>query len=642
MVDELGRMTHKAGRRIITICTLSCACVVTLMLTLMLALVPAAPALAATPTYTPPYAAGPQQAPCGGCAINPEEITIGPDGNAWYTDGGSYIYEMPTSGPDLGAAVYAQAEPSIGSSPSGIVEADGALWFTETQPGEIGCFTMNPMPTVESYLVAGSSAGDLDGGITVGPDGNLWFTEVTQNKIGQLVPWTTVPAGSPWKPCPNSPAALNQYPVTGATLGPATASDTIASGPGGNLWFVESGSEKIGEMTTSGQLVNTFPAGAATLSGTPLGIAEGADGDIWFTESTGVIGNVTPAGAVTQFTLPQSISDPWNIISGPDGNLWFTYTTGATNAGVGCINAEGNAAAYPVSTQGSNPDGLALVDESTIWVLEGNGSSIDTLAPVACGAPTGPPACTTQCGEAGQPSSGNYACVVGSWSNSPTGYTYQWYLDGTPIQGATGATYKPPTDAEGTTLTCSVAASGAGGTSAPVTGKGTYIPVPHVARCPGATGSLSGQTLGLARLGMTRAQAVRAYTRSSNRGKHYEVFFCLTPIGVRIGIASPVLLDTLRKPQRRQLAGRVIWASTSSYYYAVQGVRVGATVAAAEKTLKLAGPFHVGLNNWYLAPNGASTAVFKVRDDVIEEIGIGDKALTETHKAQLAFLKSFS
>lgn len=604
----------------------------------------AAPAQAATPAYTPPFAAGPDQGPCGGCTLNPEEITVGPDGNAWYTDGGSYIYEMPTSGPDLGTASYAPAEPAIGSSPSGIVEADGVLWFTETQAGEIGCFTMNPTATVDSYPVPGSSAGDLDGGIALGPDGNLWFTEVNQNKIGQLVPWTTVPAGSPWKPCPSSPVALNQYPVPGATLGPATASDTIASGPGGNLWFVESGSSKIGEMSTSGQVLNTFPAGAATLSGTPLGIAQGADGDMWFTEGDSVIGNVTPAGVVTQFTLPQGISDPWNIISGPDRNLWFTYTSSAANAGVGCINAQGNAAAYAVSTQGSNPDGLTLVDDDAIWLVEGNGSSIDTLSPVACGAPTGPPACTSgQCGGAPvQASPGNYTCVVGTWSNDPTSYSYQWYLDGTPIQGATGATYRVMTADEGTTLTCAVAASGAGGTSAPVTGTGTYIPVPHVARCPGATGSLNGDTLGLARLGMTRAQAVHAYTRSSNRGKHYEVFFCLTPIGVRIGIASPALLDTLQKTQRNRLAGRVVWASTSSYYYSVHGVRVGATVAAAGKVLKLSGPFDVGLNDWYLAPNGASTAVFKVRGDIIEEIGIGEKSLTAGHKAQITFLKSFS
>jgi hypothetical protein len=43
-----------------------------------------------------------------------------------------------------------------------------------------------------------------------------------------------------------------------------------------------------------------------------------------------------------------------------------------------------------------------------------------------------------------------------------------------------------------------------------------------------------------------------------------------------------------------------------------------------------------------LAPNCKSTAVFKVRGGIIEEIGIADKQLTKGHKAQVAFLTSFS
>jgi hypothetical protein len=141
---------------------------------------------------------------------------------------------------------------------------------------------------------------------------------------------------------------------------------------------------------------------------------------------------------------------------------------------------------------------------------------------------------------------------------------------------------------------------------------------------------------------MTRAQARRAYTHSSNRRKHYEDFFCLTPDGVRVGYASPELLKTLAAHKRKQYEGRVIWASTSNTFYEVRGVRPGATVAAARKHLKLTGPFAIGLNQWYLAPNGVSTAVLKVRRGKVEEIGIGDKSLTHGHEAQVALLKSFS
>jgi isoquinoline 1-oxidoreductase subunit alpha len=160
--------------------------------------------------------------------------------------------------------------------------------------------------------------------------------------------------------------------------------------------------------------------------------------------------------------------------------------------------------------------------------------------------------------------------------------------------------------------------------------------------CPQATGRLHGEELGLVRLGMTRKQARHAYRHSSTRGFKYKDFFCLTPRGVRVGYASPKLLKTLPADQRKKFEGRVIWASTSNDFYEIHGVRPGATVHAARKHLKLTGPFHVGLNYWYLAPNGAATAVLKTRHGVVEEIGIGAKALTQSDHAQRAFLSSFS
>ena len=58
--------------------------------------------------------------------------------------------------------------------------------------------------------------------------------------------------------------------------------------------------------------------------------------------------------------------------------------------------------------------------------------------------------------------------------------------------------------------------------------------------------------------------------------------------------------------------------------------------------MKLAAPFKIGVNAWYMAPNGISTAVLKARGGIIEEIGIAVKALTTGRAAQLVFLKSFN
>jgi Glycine rich protein len=234
------------------------------------------------------------------------------------------------------------------------------------------------------------------------------------------------------------------------------------------------------------------------------------------------------------------------------------------------------------------------------------------------------------------------ACGTGSWANGPTSYLYQWSRDGTPIAGATNATHTVQAIDEGNTLTCAVAAVNSAGAGVPVTSAGILVPVPVVAHCPGATGTLSGQKVGLVKLGDTRKQAQKAYTHSSNRGTRYEEFFCLTPIGVRVGYASPKLLDKLSTGQRSKYTRRVDWISTASAYYAINGIRPGATIAAAAKKLKIGKEFRIGLNDWYLAPAGSVTAILKGRGGIVEEIGIADKQLTKGRTAQRRFLTSFS
>ncbi len=162
------------------------------------------------------------------------------------------------------------------------------------------------------------------------------------------------------------------------------------------------------------------------------------------------------------------------------------------------------------------------------------------------------------------------------------------------------------------------------------------------AGCPAAAGALKGRRLGSVVLDMTRGQARRAYRFSSERGKRYEDFFCLTPIGVRVGYASPKLLRHVAAARRRRLAGRVVWISTADQRYLLDGVRAGVGLASVAPGLDLGRGFHVGLNWWYFVPGKEAEGLLKVRHGVIEEIGIADKSLTGTRRAQYEFITSFS
>lgn len=360
-----------------------------------------APALGASPTITE-YAATP---PSFSFPINPLQITVGGDGNIWYTDGGSDVYRMASSGASIGQTTGFEA--TQGGSPDGIVLGpDGNIWFTEGQSGEIGRvnYVGGCCSITEFELPSQASQPDPDG-IIRGPDGALWFTEPGINEIGRLNP-SQVAAGTS--------QGITEYPVPGATIGQtgggnvAEAADSITTGPDGDLWFTEAGSQKIGVMSTSGAMVNTFPI-SGTLTGEPYGIVEGPDGVMWFTEagSANRIGQVIPAGttvtvagntitygstSVTEFSLPPAPTGAygalWSIAVGPDHNLWFTYGAGSDNAGVGCINIEGYAAQYPAPTPGANPDGISVGADGALWFTESNPSKIARLYPVVCNATT--------------------------------------------------------------------------------------------------------------------------------------------------------------------------------------------------------------------------------------------------------------
>ena len=234
------------------------------------------------------------------------------------------------------------------------------------------------------------------------------------------------------------------------------------------------------------------------------------------------------------------------------------------------------------------------------------------------------------------------SCGTGSWTGGPTSFTYSWSRNDTPIAGAVSARYRVKAIDEGSALRCTVVAANVVGAGPAAVSAAVRIAVPHVARCPRASGVAAGKTLGLVKLGDTRAQAEHAYSRSSSRGSRFEEFFCLTPIGIRVGYASPKLLAKLPAKRRETFAARVIWISTANPFYTIHGIRPGASVTAAAARLKLSKVFVIGLNDWYLAPDGAATAVFKARAGIVEEIGIADKRLTQGRTAQRNLLTSFS
>lgn len=158
--------------------------------------------------------------------------------------------------------------------------------------------------------------------------------------------------------------------------------------------------------------------------------------------------------------------------------------------------------------------------------------------------------------------------------------------------------------------------------------------------CPLATGRLSGRSLGPMSLGMTRAGARRAFSHSSTHGRRFMDYFCLSPVGVRVGYAPSALLRVISRSERKRVQGRAVLALTSNKQYSLHGARPGVRLALVARRLHVGKGFRIGANTWYLVSNGQSRGVLKARHGVIQEIGIADKRLTAKRTTARKLLSS--
>src|SRR6266567_959114 len=140
-------------------------------------------------------------------------------------------------------------------------------------------------------------------GITVGPDGALWFTEPELNKIGRIT----------------TQGQVSEFALPIARMGPAE----ITAGPDGALWFTQPGPNQIGRITTQGQISEFALPSSLDPPSNGGGITTGPDGALWFTQGWGPLGRIPTQGHITLFSPPYT-GGPGRIVAGPDGALWMT------------------------------------------------------------------------------------------------------------------------------------------------------------------------------------------------------------------------------------------------------------------------------------------------------------------------------
>jgi streptogramin lyase len=143
---------------------------------------------------------------------------------------------------------------------------------------------------------------------------------------------------------------------------------SIVTGPEGNLWFSQTtGVKAIARITTKG-VVTMFK-----VAGSPRDVAVGPEGKIWYTGGggSGQLGWVNPYnGELHEYNV--SLSGLAGITTGHEGDLWFVVEGGPEALLVQVVPSPYHLTEYKIPTANSHPSHITVGPEGDIWFTESN------------------------------------------------------------------------------------------------------------------------------------------------------------------------------------------------------------------------------------------------------------------------------
>ncbi len=307
-------------------------------------------------------------------------LVAGPDGNVWFADPvGGLGFSGAIGKVDVASGVAVEydtpllmATSQVNRSTSQAQSCTGGVCTpvaagTCVAAGATTCQTVATGPTPVAACAA--SAGNA---------GNAFTTTTCATATTPPTSATSCTAGTA-----NAGNAFTTTSCTGIT--PGAQAYTLASGPGGQLWFSEYTANRIGRFDIATRVVTEY----GPLTGPASAIVAGPDGNVWFVEnsSTGaapVIGRITPAGAITEISdgldVGQSIGA---LTAGADGSLWFVKS-GTGGAAIGkIVPGTGAITLYSAGLFGSFPalGAITAGPDGNVWFTDYLGGTIGRIAP---------------------------------------------------------------------------------------------------------------------------------------------------------------------------------------------------------------------------------------------------------------------
>jgi virginiamycin B lyase len=278
------------------------------------------------------------------------------------------VATVTTSSPEASRYITEYQVGGVDSDPNAIAsDSKGNVWFTLAADYAIG--ELNPANgTTHEFRIPDQNGSLVSWGLAVDSSRNLvWFTDQLADSVWSF----NATSGS-----------FTRYHVPTQLSSPYQ----VAVDGDGNVWFTEIDGGKIGEITPQGAIREyTVPAGASSSPATsltgPAGIAIGRAGVVWFTEvyedSVGSLSN----GTFHEYPLTGAVS-PTGIALDPQGDVWVTLHGGSYIAELN--PAKNSTRIISTSVPGgvsTLPYFVAVDPQGNVWFDEHYGNAIARFTP---------------------------------------------------------------------------------------------------------------------------------------------------------------------------------------------------------------------------------------------------------------------
>jgi virginiamycin B lyase len=290
--------------------------------------------------------------PVGEPGEGPYGVAVTRDGAVWFTlvHGGRVGRRSPD-----GELVYLSL--GEGSQPSLLTAATGStVWVTDTTGNRLLHLTPDGaagLAVLGTITVPTPDAQPF--GVVALDDGTAWFTELGADALGRV----------------DILGRVEEFPV-----GREGSDVSMIAASGDSLWFTLNAANAVGHVR-GGDAAIAFTELPRIPSG-PVGIAVAENGAVWVAQILAdALGRIARDGTLAEFPLEPG-AKPHAVAADPRGGVWVTLW-GANQ--VAHVNDDGDVTAYDLPVPESEPHGLAVAEDGTVWVaLESGALAEVTLA----------------------------------------------------------------------------------------------------------------------------------------------------------------------------------------------------------------------------------------------------------------------